>query len=195
MKVIGISASPRKDGNTEFAVKRVLKSVKDNNSDVETIFISLAGKEIKPCNACGACRKELNCVIKDDFNDIAEILKDDSIEAIVFGSPVYMGGVTGLGKSFLDRTVMFRRNNFRFSNKIGSAVSVGGSRNGGQELTIQSIHASFLIHDMIIVGDSQKTSHFGGIGYERVEGGIENDKEGLATFDNLGVKIAGLLKK
>lgn len=193
MKVIGISTSPRKNKNTEFAVNTVLEKIKSLKPEIETEIITLAGKNIQPCNACGFCRDNFSCFIKDDFNDIADKLKNEDIKAIVFGSPVYMGGICGLGKNFMDRTVMFRRNGFYFANKIGAAVAVGGSRNGGQELTLQNIHASFLIHDMIVVGDSQNSAHFGGTGYERAEGGIENDRDSMVTFHNLGKKIASLI--
>ena len=45
MKILGISGSPRKQGNTEFAVRRALEILQKEGAD--TKFIPLAGKEIR----------------------------------------------------------------------------------------------------------------------------------------------------
>lgn len=192
MKIIAVCASPRKGKNTEFGLTRVLESAREDCPEIETELISLAGKNIQPCKACGYCKDKLACSEKDDdFNSLIDTLTD--FDALVLGSPVYMGSMTAQAKAFLDKSVMFRRNNYLWRNKYAAAVAVGGSRNGGQELTVQGIHSAFLIHDMIVVGDGGSTSHFGGIGWERVPGGIEQDADSLNTFSNLGKRLAGLL--
>jgi len=194
MKVVGIAASPRRNQATEYAVKKALEAVREADSSIETSFISLAELKVTPCNACGYCNDHFECANKsDDYNEIADILKDDDVKGIILGSPVYMGGMTAQAKSFLDRTVMFRRNGFSFKNMIGAAVTVGGSRNGGQELVLQGIHAAFLIHGMIVVGDSNPTAHFGGIGWQRHPDGIENDPHGNSSFINTGKRVAELI--
>ncbi len=194
MKVIGISASPRSDKATEYAVKKALDAVREENSDLETGFISLAKLKVSPCTACGYCNDHFECANQsDDYNEIAEIFKDDDVKGIILGSPVYMGGMTAQAKAFLDRTVMFRRNGFSFKDIVGAAVTVGGSRNGGQELVLQSIHAAFLIHGMIVVGDTNPTAHFGGAGWERFEGGIENDLHANSSFINTGKRVGELI--
>ena len=53
MKVLGISGSPRPKGNTEIAVRTALDVLADEG--LETEFFSLAGRDIKPCCACGGC--------------------------------------------------------------------------------------------------------------------------------------------
>jgi multimeric flavodoxin WrbA len=83
-----------------------------------------------------------------------------------------------------------RRNGFLFRNKVGTVLAVGGVRNGGQELTIQAVHAAMLCHDMIVVGDGMNTAHFGASLHSGIEGGIENDEMGLKTARNQGRKIA-----
>lgn len=194
-KVIGISTSPRTDRNTDFAVKQVLKAVEDHAEGIKTEFIGLSKKNILPCNSCDFCKKNFSCSLNDDFNELVTRLKDPSIKALVLGTPVYMGGMNGQAKCFIDRSVLFRRNGFYFSGKIGGAVAVGGSRNGGQELAVQAIHAGMLLHNMIVIPDGLPTAHFGGTGWERVPGGIEKDPDSLNTYVNLGKNIAGLLKR
>lgn len=196
MKILGIAASPRKAQTTEFAVKKALSAINAYRDTLKTDFLSLAGKRIDPCTACGYCRDNFHCSnTDDDFTEIMDLLKDDDIKGIILASPVYMGSMTAQAKAFLDRTVLFRRNGFYLKNKIGGAIAVGGSRNGGQELTIRAIHNAMLIHDMIIVGDGSPTAHFGGTGWQRVPGGMAEDTESCDTFTGLGNRIAELVLK
>ena len=80
------------------------------------------------------------------------------------------------------------------SNKVGSAIAVGASRNGGQETTIQQIHNFFLIHSMIVVGDKEPTAHYGGTGVGAGVDDCKNDEVGIETARNLGKKVAEVVK-
>lgn len=119
-------------------------------------------------------------------------LADPNIGGLLLGSPVYMGSMSSQLKAFLDRSVVFRRNGFLFQDKPAAAIAVGGSRNGGQELTIQAIHAALLIHDMIIVGDGQPGAHFGGTLCSRDD--VTRDP-GLETAAATGRRLALLIKQ
>ena len=59
MKIVGISGSPRKGGNTEILIKEALKGAEEEGCDTE--FISLAGKDIKHCLGCpiDECKEEI----------------------------------------------------------------------------------------------------------------------------------------
>ena len=83
-------------------------------------------------------------------------------DGIIVAAPVYMGNYPAQLKALFDRSVLLRRKDFALKNKVGAALSVGGSRNGGQEKTIQSIHDWMHIHGMIVVGDN---AHFGGVAW------------------------------
>lgn len=189
MKLIGIAGSPRRDKSSKYFLNLCLEAAKPE-LDVE--LIELAGLNIGGCIACGLCKKGLQCSQKDDFLPIMEKLAADDVVGIVLSTPVYMGAMTSQMKAFIDRTVVFRRNGFMFRDKIGAAMAVGGSRNGGQELTIQGIHAGMMIHDMIIVGDGD---HFGGIAWGSNPDGYESDVEGVKTAEKLGERIASLALK
>lgn len=68
---IGISGSPRKEGNTSILVKEVLKAVEG-----EKKFISLADLNINPCDSCDRCwRENIDCVIEDDISWILKELE------------------------------------------------------------------------------------------------------------------------
>lgn len=194
-KIVGIAGSPRKNQSTDKLVQYALNCAKEHVSEIETEFISLAGKKFNGCLACNWCRDNFGCTLKDDVTDILENLKDDNIKGIIVGSPVYMGSMTAQTKAFLDRTVFFRRNKFHFKHKVGGALTVGGSRHGGQDLTLMNIHAAFMIHDMVIVPDSSPTSHFGGAAWSKIEQGTMKDHVALETVQNLGYNVADVVKK
>ena len=100
------------------------------------------------------------------------------VDGIIIGSPVYMGGITGSLKCFMDRCLVVNiledqeahrakiktgkytpeivkdlKLNMRLRNKVGGAIGVGGALSGGQEHAIITIHSFFLIMDMIVVSD------------------------------------------
>ncbi len=186
MKVLGISGSPRIDGNTALLVKKALETCK--NKGAETEYITLSGKEIRFCDNCDACTEKTgyNCPKKDDTAAILDAMK--KADAIMIGSPTYFASVSGQLKTLFDRTLPLRRNNFQLSGKIGGAISVGGTRNGGQENAIRDIQNWMMIHEMIIVAD-KKTAHFGGISVARNPKDALKDETGIATVENLGARI------
>lgn len=195
MKIIGICGSPKKENSTTlYSLKHALKSVE--KMGLESKLIKLADYSFSGCIACNTCREGLKCSIQDDFSqNIVPELVDEQVKGIIFASPVYFGGVTSLMKSFIDRCLMFRRNNFLFEDKVAGVITVGKSRHGGQELCAMDLVKNCLIHGMIVVPDASPTSHFGGQLWSGIKGGIENDEMGLKTAANLGRKIADTVKK
>ena len=105
MKIIGFNGSPRTEGSTAWAINQILEGAKD--CDAETRIFNFGALEIKPCKSCWACKNDqlLNggkgCVIKDDMQKVYDAL--DAADALVLGSPVYMGQMTAQAKTFTDR--------------------------------------------------------------------------------------------
>jgi len=188
MKVIGLVGSPR-NGNTKFLVSLALRECR--KLGLETELVHLGKMDISPCRACDKCRKEGRCVIKDDFHEVA--VKIENSAGIIIGSPVYFGGVSAEMKAFMDRTRYLRRKE-ALKDKVGGAIAVGGSRQGGQEFVLHQIHSFFLIHGMIVVGD-EKTMHFGGAGVGSKEKDAERDETGKETSKNLGRHVGGVVRK
>ncbi len=191
MKIIGIASSPRRNKSSRFLLEQCLESAKqmamEQNQPIETELIDLAPLKFRGCIACDKCKKGPTCSQDDDFQELIPLLSDPNIGGIIISTPVYMGSMTSQAKAFLDRTVLFRRNGFQFRDKIGGVITVGGSRNGGQELTCQTVHAAMMIHDMIIVGDG---GHFGGAAWSNHPDGYEGDETGIETSRELGKKVA-----
>ncbi len=170
MKITGISGSPNAGGNNEKLIDMSLGFAKEKGYETDRILLSKF--KVLPCDDCGTCRKEKICPIDDDMAGICEKL--EASDGIIVSSPVYFGSVTAQTKALFDRSIILRRNGLLLKGKVGAAIAVGGTRNGGQEFTINAIHSWMHIHGMIVVGDM---SHFGGIALKPVG----SDEVGLKT--------------
>lgn len=107
VKILGISASPR-HANTETAFKICLKAAEDTGY-AETEYLSLADYELKPCTGCMECfgwqapdDGLISCRKFDD--DIKLIIpKVLGCDGLIFGTPVYVIGVTALARIFMEK--------------------------------------------------------------------------------------------
>ncbi len=120
MKVIGIVGSPRKNGNTEILTAHALKAIAEEGLDTE--LIRLAGLDIRPCNACMACRDEERCPIDDDLFPLYAKMKE--ADAIILASPVYFGSATALLKALMERTGYLSGRRRVFAGKVGGPLVV-----------------------------------------------------------------------
>jgi multimeric flavodoxin WrbA len=187
-KVIGLVGSPR-EGNTKFLVSLALEECE--KLGLETELVHLGKMNISYCKACDQCKEKGECVIEDGFQKIAKKL--EKADGIIIGSPVFFGCVSAQLKAFMDRTRYLRRKE-ALKDKVGGAIAVGASRQGGQESVLHQIHNFFLIHGMVTVGD-ENTMHFGGTAWGGEGNEIEKDEEGKETSRNLGRHVAKVVKK
>ena len=184
MKIVGIVGSHRENSNAEFLIREALDAVA---CDVE--IISLHNKRIAPCKECRTCPE--NCILGDDVTEILEKLRQ--ADGIIVSTPVFFSSVSGQLKNLFDRSVILRRHGFLLRNKVGGAIAVGGSRNGGQEVAILEILSWMLFHDMIIVGDGKPYGHFGVASWARTAGEAKEDKIGIESARNLGKRVSEVL--
>jgi multimeric flavodoxin WrbA len=180
MKILAINGSPHTQGNTAYALSYARQKFKAQGC--ETQLIQLSELEISPCGGCFACIGK-DCLHKDDMHIVEDAMR--WCDALVLGSPVYMGMVTGQMKIMMDRSVNLRVNDWQMSGKVGGGIACGGFRNGGQELTLQNMQTYFLQQDMLAVADGPRFSHSGAA----VVGKASEDQLGLATIENLVAKI------
>jgi len=195
VKIIAVACSPRKGRATKAALDACLAAAREVGGGIETELLELAGLSVNGCIACGKCRDGLVCNHDDGFMSLVPALSSPDLVGLIVGTPVYFGSMTSQCKAFLDRCVMFRRNGFLFRNKVGGALAVGGVRNGGQELTIQAIHAAMLCHDMVVVSDGRPTAHFGAALWSGGGQGVADDDIGLETARNLGRRVAEVCRR
>ena len=187
MNVLGICGSPRANGNTAFALHRALATIEAQG--IGTTYISLADKEITPCDGCFTCRTG-QCVHIDDMALIFDAIR--RCDGLLLASPVYMGFVSGQMKVMMHRTVPFRTGgHFELSGRVGAGITCGGFRNGGQELTLQCMHTFFLQQDMYVIADGPRFSHSGAA----IMGSATSDELGLRTVDNLALRMAQAVRQ
>jgi len=189
IKIVGIGCSPREQSTTAASVQVALDAAKEVAPDhIDVELITLAGKRINGNVAAGV---PLEPGERDDFASLVPKLADPAVAGIIIGSPVYFGNMSSLCKAFLERLTVFRKEDFALSNKVAGVLAVGGARNGGQELTIKSIQTALFCQEMIIVGESRPTAHFGpGVWNNKSFDGVTNDEVGMATVKNLGRRVA-----
>lgn len=110
MKVYAINGSPRKNKNTATLLQKALDGVKESakGKDIETEIINLYDLNYTGCKSCFACKRLEGksygkCAVKDDIYEVLEELSQ--ADGIIFGTPVYLGSITGQLQSFLERLI------------------------------------------------------------------------------------------
>ena len=100
-KVLIVSSSPRRDGNSDALCNQFLAGAKAAGHQVEKIF--LRDYQIHYCLGCGVCNTSHICVQKDDME--ALLNKMVSADVIVLATPVYFYTMNAQLKTFIDRCV------------------------------------------------------------------------------------------
>jgi multimeric flavodoxin WrbA len=188
MKVVGVSGSARKGGNTAQLIEAAFVPLREAGAECE--LVELAGKDIRGCTACQKCgeTKDRQCHGRKDF--VNEVLpKLWEADGIILGSPTYFADLSPELKALIDRTgYVSMRNGGILTRKVGAAVVA--VRRGGGIHVFDSINHLFAITQMITVG-----STYWNLGYGREKGEVQGDEEGMRTMTNLGGNMAWVLGK
>jgi multimeric flavodoxin WrbA len=100
VKVIGISGSPHRHGNTETLLDAFLEGADHAGGSVEKVI--LKDLDFTPCRGCNACHKEGECIVKDEALPLFDrILLAD---CVAVASPIYSMGITAELKGLIDRS-------------------------------------------------------------------------------------------
>ena len=94
LKILAITGSQRKNGNSYQLAKTIL-----NSTDCESSIIQLSKKKIDYCTVCGECICK-DCILDDSLNEIMEKMKEAN--GIVFILPKYLLAPS-LFTAFLER--------------------------------------------------------------------------------------------
>lgn len=101
-KVLILSGSPRKGGNSDLLCREFARGAQESGCDVE--ILRVAAKKIAPCSACYYCRTHSGeCVHKNDMADVLQKMIDADV--LVLASPVYFYSINAQLKAVIDRTV------------------------------------------------------------------------------------------
>lgn len=103
-KIVVITGSPRKDGNS-FAMTDAFIKAAEAKGHTVTRF-NAAMKQVGGCRACETCFKTGKaCSFDDDFNTIAPAILE--ADAVVFTMPVYWYSIPAQVKGVIDRLYSF----------------------------------------------------------------------------------------
>lgn len=108
-KVLVISTSPRKGGNSEVLADEFIKGAIDGGNNIAKIC--LYDKQIGFCKGCFACQKTQKCII-DDAGEIMQKMHDADV--IVFATPIYFYEMCGQMKTLIDRTNPLYNSKYKF---------------------------------------------------------------------------------
>ncbi len=187
MKAVAINGSPRKGGNTEILLKKVLTPL--TAAGWETELIQIGGTDIRGCKACYHCfdTKNSRCGQKDTaFSPCLE--KMLAADAIILGSPTYFTDVSAEMKALIDRAGLVAvANGGLFRGKIGAAVVA--VRRGGGTHAFDTMNHLFLMSGMMVPG-----STYWNLGFGLEKGDVAKDEEAARNMEDLGQTIAWLGK-
>jgi multimeric flavodoxin WrbA len=104
MKTIGVNGSPRKNWNTAKLLDKALEGAASQGAETE--LIHLYDLDYKGCHSCFACKLKTgrsygSCAIHDGLKPVLQ--KIEAADALILGSPIYYGMVSGQMRSFLER--------------------------------------------------------------------------------------------
>lgn len=194
IKILGICGSHVKGGNTEHFLRETLKAM-DNEENVLTEIYNLSGKQFSGCIHCNWCiskqKKNKYCALNDDLEEVfPKIVEADGL---LLATPVYLGRLTGLLASFMDRMRVFAEgSHYRGSlkNKVGGALAVAWFRHGGIESALISILYGFLLMQMIPASVPGVGALYGAgaVSSIRGEGAFDAQKRLAVLEDELGLK-------
>jgi multimeric flavodoxin WrbA len=157
MRILGIVGSPRKNGNTEILMNEALKVAREAGCETEVFLMS--GKQVAPCDACGACFDVGSCVVKDDMQELYQMM--ERADGIIIGSPVYFGTVSAQTKAIMDRMFALLRQR-TLKDKIAGALVV--TRRVGAIQARSLLYSFCIAQGMVVAG--------GAIGYGREPGDV-----------------------
>ncbi|MCU0632157.1 MAG: flavodoxin family protein [Methanolinea sp.] len=99
VKVLGLSGSPHRHGNTETLLDAFLEGANAAGGEVEKVI--LKDLDYTPCRGCNACHKTGECIVKDDAIPLFDRIF--ASDCLAVASPIYSMGITAELKGLIDR--------------------------------------------------------------------------------------------
>jgi multimeric flavodoxin WrbA len=104
MNVLGINGSPRKTWNTAMMLEKALEGARSKGAATE--LVHLFDLNYSGCISCFACKtiggkNYGKCAVKDELEPV--LIKAEEADAVILGSPIYFGNMTGAMRSFFER--------------------------------------------------------------------------------------------
>ncbi|MFC2047010.1 flavodoxin family protein [Chloroflexota bacterium] len=180
MKVLGIVCSPQKNGNTEIMMKEALAGA--SSCGAESELWTVAGKELKPCDACSSCNKTGKCHINDDMQELyPKVLAADGL---IFGSPAYFRSLTAQAKMVVDRLYCLYYQDV-LPDKVAGVISIATAH--GHDGVWAPFRQFFELCHMFPADCIW--------GFAQRKGDIRKDRFGMKASEELGKQVVSLIKQ
>ena len=187
MKVLGIYGSPRKGGNSDQLLDRVLDGAQSAGAEILRVYAR--DMKMSGCIECGGCEKTGKCVVEDDMQSIYPQFEEADI--IFLASPIFFYGITSQLKAIIDRSqakwskrMLEKTPEERktYQSGKGYMIAVGGTR--GKNLFEGAILTAKYFFDALDM------NYEGGIFFRRLDkkSAVEEHPETLQEAFNLGRK-------
>ncbi|MBN1369357.1 MAG: flavodoxin family protein [Dehalococcoidaceae bacterium] len=187
IRVLGLSGSPRPDGNTARLLKRCLEGAACRGAAIKTV--DLTGLDIAACRHCDGCFEDGRCIIEDDMQELYEEMKQ--ADSIVLATPLQFMAVTAHVKLFMDRCqALWARKHILGlaplgdeNSRRGIFISTGGRKGArifdGARLSVKALFASLDIQ------------YFGELLYPGIdaEGDIDRHPTALTEAFDMGIRL------
>lgn len=189
MRILGIYGSPREGGNTDVLLSELLRGAAGAGAEAAEIYARKL--TVAPCRACHVCDRTGKCVMRDDFDAVADEL--EKADALVFATPIHFYTVSAHAMLLIDRAQSqwadrFVKKDERYTGKPlkpAALLAVGATRGkklfDGLKLTAQYFFYATgykLEHEILVPGVDEK-------------GAILEVPEALKEAYDLGAAMAG----
>jgi multimeric flavodoxin WrbA len=184
LKVLGISTSPRKNGNSSTLLRQALEGAE--SAGARTEYINIIDYKIGPCIECNACYKTGICSVKDDYPQLMEKLLN--IDRLIFATPIFFMTVCAQAKILIDRGQCLWSYKYVLKKKLFNperdrraiVIATGGSKGTKQFDSIRRTMKVYL--------DCLEMHYVGGLFINKVDnrGDIEKYPSALSEAFRLG---------
>jgi len=102
-KIIIISGSPKKNGNTAYLIDCFSEGAKASGAVIETVYAHFLKFKTNGCTSCRICQtsEKYECAVKDDVSQV--LIKMSGYDVIVMATPLYFFAPSAQIKHIFDR--------------------------------------------------------------------------------------------
>ena len=131
IKVLGLSTSPRANGNSDLLLRQALAGAQSAGASAE--YIKLSDLNIAPCSECNSCYTTGTCRIEDDYQMLSgKLLNTDRL---IFATPIFFMSVCAQAKALIDRSQCYWAHKYVLKKQFdvkqdrrAMVIAVGGSK-------------------------------------------------------------------
>ena len=119
MYILGINGSPRRGGNTDILLDKVLEGAKAKGAETEKVTLNTLA--FSPCQECESMRDDGTCIVEDDMQPLYK--KIEQADVVILASPIFFGSLSAQTKMMIDRFQCLWRAKYIFQPKTKQPLS------------------------------------------------------------------------